>query len=138
VATDRSATFNGSASDQVQAFAVQADGKILIGGFFTTVNGVGQPRLARLNADGTLDSSFASNGVSGPVRSLLIQPDGRILVAGNFQGLNSTLRNNIARLTADGSLDNSFNPGSGPDNAVVALLLQADGRILIAIQLATT
>jgi hypothetical protein len=55
----------------VEALAVQSDGRVLIGGDFTTVNGVSRGRIARLNADGSLDTTFGNGlaGASGHVRS---------------------------------------------------------------------
>lgn len=67
----------------VLAIALQADGRILIGGDFTFVHGRGRSRLARLEADGTLDPDF-DPVVQGSVHGLELQNDGQILVAGNF------------------------------------------------------
>ena len=115
----------------ILTLAVQPDGKILAGGYFTTLGG--QPRncLARLNADGTLDQNFNPNAQSySDVSSLTVQVDGKILVGGNFTKLGGQTRNRIGRLNADGSLDASFNPGA--DNRVSSLVIQADGKILVA------
>jgi uncharacterized delta-60 repeat protein len=75
---------NGGAS----ALALQTDGKILLGGNFTQVNGYGLQEqrhyLARLNADGTIDTSFADWHADAPVRALLLQPDGKLVVGGFF------------------------------------------------------
>jgi uncharacterized delta-60 repeat protein len=112
----------------VIALAVQADGKILVGGDFTTL--AGQPRsfLARLNGDGTLDNGF-NPGADYPVVSLAVQADGKILVGGDFTTLGGQSRTCLGRLNADGTVDNGFNPA--PDNTVYALAVQADGRILV-------
>jgi uncharacterized delta-60 repeat protein len=50
----------------IMAAAIQADGKVIIGGLFTEVNGIAQPYLARLNADGSLDTGFAPS--QGPAQ----------------------------------------------------------------------
>jgi uncharacterized delta-60 repeat protein len=118
------------ADNRVRAVAVQTDGKILIGGSFTTLNGVARNCVARLNADGSLDTSF-DPGADNAVRSVVLQPDGKILIGGEFTTVNGVVRNRIARLNADGSLDSSFDPGDGPSALVYAVAVQTDGKMLI-------
>jgi uncharacterized delta-60 repeat protein len=116
----------------VYAVALQSDGKILIGGDFTMYNGFPRYGIARLNANGSLDTTFdPGDGVRGNVLTMAVQPDGRILIAGWFDQYDGTDRANVARLNANGSLDTSFDPGQGPDDRVHALTLQADGKLLI-------
>jgi len=118
----------GGGSPYVYSLAVQADGKILVGGSFITL--AGQPRnyLGRLNADGTVDSAF-NPGADNSVSSLAVQPDGKILVGGQFDTLGGRPRQNIGRLNADGTLDTGFNPGA--NDWVASLAVQADGKILV-------
>ena len=122
------------ANGGVTASALQSDGKLLIGGFFTTVNGVSRARIARLNTDGTLDTGFL-NGLSGAastVNAIAVQSDNAILIGGAFTTVNGTNRNRIARLNSDGTLDMVFQNGlAGPSGAVNAIAVQADGAILI-------
>lgn len=107
-------------------------GKILIGGEFTTVNGVGRNRIARLNSDGSLDLSFDPGlGAGDSVRALAIQSDGRVLVGGSFTNFNGTPINRIARLNNSGSLDSTFVPGQGANDTVSAILVQGDTRIVL-------
>ncbi len=116
----------------VYSIAVQSDGKVLIGGNFTTINGAERNGIARLNANGTLDSGFNPGLGTFPVYAIAVQPDGKVLIAGGFQSVNGTNRNHVTRLEANGSLDGSFNPGTGPNSSWVAsLALQADGKIVI-------
>jgi uncharacterized delta-60 repeat protein len=116
----------------VYTTTIQPDGKILIGGNFTSYNGTGRNYIARLNADGSLDTSFnPGTGANNSVWTSAIQPDGKILIGGNFTSYNGTGRNYIARLNSDGSLDTSFNPGTGANAAVWRITLQSDGKILI-------
>jgi uncharacterized delta-60 repeat protein len=119
----------GDYEPSVSSLAVQADGKILVGGSFTTLGG--QPRncIGRLNPDGTLDAGF-NPGADGLVSSLVVQADGRILVGGHFTTLGGQTRRYIGRLNPDGTLDTGFNPGA--NNDVYSLGLQADGKILVA------
>ena len=107
----------------VLSLALQSSGQIVAGGNFTLANGVSVSRLARLNADGTLDTGFLNGlaGVDGSVETLLNQTDDRILVGGSFANVNKVTRNRLARLMTDGTLDSSFNPGAGADNTVFAL-----------------
>lgn len=111
-------------NSSVLALALQSNGQILAGGSFTTVNGTPENYLARLNSDGSLDSSGFLNGLTGinnPVYSVASQTDDRVLVGGNFTSINGVVRNHISRLLSDGSIDSSFNPGAGADNVVYAL-----------------
>lgn len=97
----------------VEAVAVQSDGQILIGGNFTTVDGTAKSFLARLHADGTLDTSFAAAGsANGDVSAIALQTDGKILIGGSFTTYAGAAHNHIARLFADGSIDANFNSGS--------------------------
>jgi len=62
----------------VDALAVQPDGKVIIGGWFTTVQGLARAGIARLNADGSGDSSFNPDaGIGGYVSAIALQPDGK-------------------------------------------------------------
>lgn len=129
----------GSGLDNsVNKVLVQPDGKVLVGGYFTSYNGnaAAPDNLLRLNADGSLDTSFnpGGTGVGGTVSALALQPDGKIVVGGFLRVYNGNAAapDMVLRLNADGSLDATFNPGgSGFDNGVRALALQADGRILV-------
>src|SRR4029077_2413605 len=77
---DSSFTVTGDSS--AQAWAIQPDGKILIGGFFTTINGVGRASVARLNSDGSLDTTFnpGTGATGGGVSALAFKTDGKIVI----------------------------------------------------------
>jgi uncharacterized delta-60 repeat protein len=127
-------TFNaGSGADGwVSTMAVDAAGRVLVGGVFATFNGKRHNCLVRLNSDGSIDSTFnTGSGASGEIRALAIQPDGKILIVGRFRSFNGVSRHQIARLNTDGSVDLSFDPGVGPDAAVYTVSLQRDAKILI-------
>lgn len=128
-------TLAGSVPFYLPVFAVatQSDGKVLIGGQFSQVNGSPRPGLARLNADGTLDTTFV--GGASP-RAIAVQPDGKVLIGGFFTKVNGVTRNRIARLNADGSLDATFMNGlsgvtAAGDPVVLAVTLQPDGKVLL-------
>lgn len=127
-------TFNpgtGANSHVESTIALQADGKIIIGGQFFEYNGVSRYGIARLNANGSLDATFdPGSGVAGYVRSLMLQPDGKILVGGEFSYYDDTPQNNITRINTDGSLDTSFHIGTGANFYVQYIALQPDNKIL--------
>ncbi|MCB1126593.1 MAG: immunoglobulin domain-containing protein, partial [Verrucomicrobiae bacterium] len=120
---------NGSYTPSVRTFAVQPDGRIVVAGYFSTLNGEPAGSIGRLTPDGSRDPSFAGSANS-IVDCLTLQPDGRILVAGHFTVLNAqSSRSHVGRLNVDGSLDTSFQ--SSVTMNVMSLALQADGRILV-------
>jgi len=114
----------------VNAIAVLPDGKILVGGEFTSAAGVSRTRVALLNADGTLDRAFNPASPNGAVSAVLAHR-GKFYIGGLFTSVGGTARRNIARLNADGTLDTVFDPGIGPDGAVLSLAAQSTGQILI-------
>jgi uncharacterized delta-60 repeat protein len=122
--------FNPNVNLDLYEMAVQSDGKILIGGSFTTVGGVTRNRIARLNSDGSLDTGFNPN-VNSNVEALAVQSDGKILIGGWFTAVGSpaTTRNYVARLNADGSLDTGFNPNAS--SIIRTVREQSDGKIII-------
>ena len=119
---------NGS----VRAIAIDSSGKLVVGGFFTSVNGTNRNRIARLNADGTLDTTFdPGTGMNGGVWSIVLDSSGKPVVGGSFTSVNGTNRNRIGRLNADGSLDTTFNPGMGINDTVFSIVLDSSGKPLV-------
>ena len=84
------------------------NGQVLVGGVFSNVSGQSHPKLARLNADGSVDASFKPV-FSDRVRVVVSQPDGKILVGGDFETANGQGVKHLVRLNYDGSLDTTFN-----------------------------
>jgi uncharacterized delta-60 repeat protein len=108
--------------------SIQAGGALLVGGSFANIGGSPAANLARLNVDGSDDTSFTANA-NGPVNAIAAQSDNRLIIAGAFTTLGGQSRNNLGRLNADGSLDTSFNPNAnGP---VTAAALQPNGQIIV-------
>ncbi len=121
------------ANGSVYAIAVQSNGKIIIGGDFTTYNNVPRNHIARLNKNGTLDKTFNNATVNGTVYTLSLQQNGKIIIGGAFTTVNGTSIASVARLQANGKLDAGF---SSPivDNEspiVYASKIQDNGRILV-------
>ncbi len=120
------------ASSSVIRLIRQPDGKILAGGTFAVFGGQSHSRLARLNADCSIDSSFSTGaGGNGTVQNLALQPDGKIIIVGSFTAFNGVGRFRVARLNADSSLDPTFDPGTGANAGVLGIALQNDGKIII-------
>ena len=122
--------FDPNANSLIQTVVVQPDGKILIGGSFTSILGVTRNRIARLNADGTLDTAFNPNA-NGDVYTIAVQADGKILAGGFFFGANSIggqPRDFIARLDAVTGAADSWNPTAS--SAVRSIAVQTGGQIL--------
>lgn len=124
---------NPNSDDTVHALGRQSDGKIIVVGRFDTIGGVAHSYICRLNADGTLDSGFTTQGAFGLIQCLCVQADDKILVGGTFTRINGVTRNRTARLNADGTLDTSYaaTVTSGGVAVVYSMAVQADGQILI-------
>jgi predicted outer membrane repeat protein len=108
--------------------ALQPDGKILVGGEFTSLGGQARNYIGRLHPDGRLDETFNPNA-NNYVYALALQPNGAILVGGWFTSLGGALRNRIARLLPNGILDTTFDPGA--NNNIFALTPQPNGKLLV-------
>lgn len=110
------------------------DNKILVTRI-NSVNGASVPKMARLNADGSVDNTFMTNLGLGPDNSMAgldLQSDGKILISGSFNKVNGTSRNKIARLNSDGTLDtfaSSIGIASGSSADFVKAL--SDGSIIL-------
>ena len=133
-------------SDSVNSVAIQADGKIVAAGGLYNPATNNDTLLIRYNQDGTLDTSFGTGGIviyslginADSLQAIAIQPDGKIVVAGVA---NDGFSNNmvVLRYNANGTLDTSFGTAgvatitfSGGDEQALALLIQADGKIVVA------
>ena len=128
------ATFNpgSGANSFVRSMMLQPDGKILLGGDFTTYSGVSRPGLARLNANGSLDT-LAIASISGSIVSMARQTDGKIFLGGSISLIAGQSRKGVARLNADATLDTSFNVGTGVSVGTVNSIAQtANGNLLVA------
>lgn len=114
---------------RVHKIELQPDGKVLIGGTFSGVNGTTRNGIARLNADGTLDSTFNTPGGPNGVKDIDVLPDGKVLIAGEFLSISFTNTKGLARLNPNGTLDTSFL--GGLNYFAEAVKVQPDGKILV-------
>lgn len=122
----------GFNSTQVRALARRSDGKILVGGNFTTYNGATANRIVRLNSNGTIDSTFVSGtGFDNVPYTIDFQSDGKIIVGGAFTSYNGTVANRIARLNINGAID-VFLSGTGFNTFVYSLVVSpSDDSIVV-------
>src|SRR5204863_310975 len=131
-------SWNPNANSDVNAIAVQADGKILAGGIFLNIGGEPRNHIAWLNATTGAADSFDPNATGDPfgsvVYSIALQADGKILAGGAFASIGGQPRNNIARLDPTTGLADSLDPnatgGGGGYTRVHSIAVQADGKIL--------
>lgn len=121
-----------ASNGEIRASAIQANGRIVIGGNFSAYQYKSRNHLARLREDGTLDNSFnPGTGTNGVITAVAVQPNGKILAAGYFTTYNDQPAPGLVRINSNGSRDASFNPGTGADNIIRAILVQADNKIII-------
>ena len=139
-------TFDPSASGAISALAAYFDGKIIVGGAFNAFspNSIGNTNfrnyIARLNADGTVDSNFDPN-TNGPVNAVAVESSGAVVFGGTFTALQpngaieATARNRLARVDCSGALDTTFKPDANGSGEVLAL--RADGSLIVGGALST-
>ena len=116
--------FNGA----VHTIVTQSDGKIIAGGEFTTYSGSTANRIARLNTNGTLDTTFVQGtGFNNTVYKLLIQnvsgsdnaTNDKIVAVGAFTQYSGSTYSGSVRITPSGSVDRSYSVGTGSFNGTV-------------------
>jgi uncharacterized delta-60 repeat protein len=113
---------------------LDSNGKLYVGGFFTSYNGTGANRIIRLNSDGSIDTNFVyGTGInSGFVSHIEIDSSGKIFVCGSlFTSYNGTTANRIVKLNSDGSIDTSFSTGTGFNGPVRVLKQDSTGKLVI-------
>jgi hypothetical protein len=111
---------------------MDAGNRALVAGEFSKINDIEAPRLARLNKNGLLDSSFdIGSGPNNTVFSMVLDDSGAIYIGGLFNEVNGSVRNYLARLAPGGALDTSFSAGNRIGGSVFDIELGWD-RILIA------
>lgn len=121
--------FNG----KIYASCLQSDGKIIVGGNFTSFNGISVGRIIRLNEDGSYDATFNTTpgATTGIVYDIALQPDGKIIIVGSFTKYNNSTVNRVARLLPNGTLDSTFLTGSGSALNITHVKVLSDQKILL-------
>ncbi len=112
---------------------VQPDGKIIAVGSFAKYKGQTARGIARLNPDGSLDTSFKMGfGLDSWARFVMVQPNGQIIVTGWFTDYNGFSCNRMIRLNPDGTPDPTFKPYFGDKTAIYSAALLPDGKMLVS------
>ena len=109
---------------RILASAKQSDGKLIVGGVFSNVNGVSCYGITRILDSGAVYTEFSLPVVNDAIIKITLQSDDKILIAGNFSQINGETRNKLARLNGDGTVDASFNPSV--DSKALAKIEDAD------------
>ena len=123
-----SATNASGFNEDIYAMTLQPNGRILIGGTFTAINGIPRNRVARIHGNGSLDETFnVGAGPNAEVRALATDSLGRIYIGGNFTNVNGIVRMRIARLTSQGAVDTEFEPSTGANDSVLAIVVRETG-----------
>jgi uncharacterized delta-60 repeat protein len=127
-------SFSGHSSNSLAyTFGIQSTGKYVCGGVFTTVSGISQNRITRLNTNGSVDLTFnIGTGFSSIVNVIRIQPDDKILVGGYSQQYSGFTSNGIIRLNPDGTIDSTFTSPLTLGQNVWDIMLYPDGKMLVA------
>jgi uncharacterized delta-60 repeat protein len=132
---DLDPTFNigTNPNDTPNLLLLQSDGKLLVGGDFITFNAVTANKLVRLNADGSIDSSFSvGSGFDSKIYALTLQNDSKILVGGSFSNYNGQTNKRIVRLNSNGNQDATYVTGTGFSGGTVrTIIVQSNGRIIL-------
>jgi uncharacterized delta-60 repeat protein len=117
----------------IEKMVVQADGKIVVGGEFVQINGTSAGNLARLEANGDVDTLFTKQCTTDFfVTNLVLQPDQKILACGQFTYVGRQARQTIVRLQTSGAVDPSFKVAMSGSGRVTSMAVQTDGRIVLA------
>ncbi|MGB1675859.1 MAG: hypothetical protein ACPHJV_05650, partial [Miltoncostaeaceae bacterium] len=121
---------------EVRAVAALSDGRYLIGGFFQNAGGnKNMDYLARLNSDGSLDTSFTPPRLNGSVLTVAALSNGKYLIGGSFSNVGGDNDVNwMARLNSNGALDTTFAAGqanTGINDVVITLVPLSGGKVLI-------
>jgi uncharacterized delta-60 repeat protein len=123
------AGFNNAPFD----FRIQSDGKIIAVGAFTTYSGSTTTRMARINTNGTLDTTFnVGTGFNTTVNKTKILSTGQILVGGGFATYSGSTTPSLIRLNTNGTKDTTFNQGTGLNSYVYDMIEQPDGKVVVA------
>ena len=118
----------------VRAVLAQPDGRVVVGGQFSGVNGASHDHIVRLSPNGTVDETFqarvTAQGGYAAVDALVLAGT-QILIGGTFDSVNGYARRGLARLNPDGTLDLAFNPNLGYIPQARLILVQPDGNIIV-------
>ena len=122
-------------NNQINAIALQSDGKIITAGSLTSYNGVPLYNIANINTNGSINTTFnigtGFGGTYNSVFDIVTQSDDKIIAFGPFTTYNGTIQKSIVRINTDGSIDSTFNTGSGFGVGTNTAIVQPDGKIIV-------
>ena len=123
--------------ERVTCLALQSDGKILVGGAFASYNGIGVGHVARLSADGDLDTDFNTQlgaGFDSTVNTVAVEGDGSLWVGGEFTTVSGVAAKGLAKLAPTGLVSASFQTalGTGFNLGVNAIAFTSSGDALVS------
>ena len=122
--------FCGNYDGYIRDVGQQSDGKLIVVGHFTSVDGDGQNRIARLNTDGSLDNTFSIvQGFNGNALVCKVLADDCILVGGNFSSYNSSGNSRLLKLNSSGAIDATFAGNISITNTVHAIAIDSGGSV---------
>ena len=129
--------------DVISCIAIQSDGKIIAGGFFSSFNDEQVKNIVRLTSTGAVDKYFAANSIpededdpvtysfpNNAVSSIGIQSDGKIVIGGSFNSCGLYSRNKLARFNSDGTFDTGFSSSIAGAVEIYSIAIQSDDKIL--------
>jgi uncharacterized delta-60 repeat protein len=130
---------SGSQTPIIYKTLVLNDGKVLVAGRFESINGHTTNDIARLNSNGSIDTSFTATNVGGGfsatsqyINTLVTQSDDKIIIVGSFSSVESNSRTGVARLNTNGTIDTGFsNPGFTTFSEVRDVAIQNDDKIVV-------
>lgn len=124
----------GGVNGTVFALAADANGGVLVGGYFSEAQEKPHQNLVRFDDQGNLDQSFGGTqqpiGPNGKVLAIAVLPNGRIVIGGEFSEVGTTQRLNVAMLNPDGTLADAGASASTVEGTVHALATTAAGSVL--------
>lgn len=115
----------------VYAIAFQPDGKLILGGRFSTFNENSAPNIFRMSPEGILDGSFTpGSDFQGTIKDLFVYPTSlKILAVGHFSGIGPGARNHLIRFKPNGIKDGTAGSGNGPDEEINCIATANSGFI---------
>ena len=113
-------------------FLVQPDGKLIIWASGTiTIDGISRPVIARINTDGSLDTTFDPGyGPDSGITAVAVQTDGKIIVGGYFSNFDKIAAPHLVRLNTTGTVDTSFSEAALPNITPGAIVELQSGKVL--------
>jgi uncharacterized delta-60 repeat protein len=130
---------SGSQTPIIYKTLVLNDGKVLVAGRFESIDGHTTNDIARLNSNGSIDTSFTATSVGGGIsatsqyiNNFVTQSDNKIIIVGSFSSVQSNSRTGVARLNANGTIDTGLsNPGFTTFSEVRDVVIQSDNKIVV-------